>query len=291
MRTIALRAAADDGTARARLGAELAADFDALTVDDAEAVIRAFTLYFQLVNVAEERARVRGIRGRRRSARGAVTRGSVGEAILRLEAAGADAGELLAHLSIEPVLTAHPTEARRRTALIALRRIERLVERLHDLHLTPEEDGDIRRRLREEITVLWRTADLRSEAPSPLDEVRSALAFFDATLFTAVPRLYRSRGRRTRPAGAGRRRPGRPGQRTDRHRPPRVPAFLQLRLVDRRRPGRQSECDRRGHRPDPAHRERPRPARLRGGLRAAHADGRGGRSGRSPRRAPRGAAA
>ncbi len=190
-RTIALRAT-DDPEVRARLGIELAAEFEALAVEDAESVIRAFALYFQLVNVAEERARVRGIRGRRRSARGAVTRGSVGEAILRLAAAGTDPDELLARLSIEPVLTAHPTEARRRTALIALRRIERLVERLHDLHLTPEEDGDIRRRLREEITLLWQTADLRGEAPSPLDEVRSALAFFDTTLFTAVPRLYRS---------------------------------------------------------------------------------------------------
>ncbi len=88
-RTIALRATADDGL-RIRLGDELAAAFDALTVDDTEAVIRAFALYFQLVNVAEERARVRGIRGRRRSARGAVTRGSVGEALLRLEATGTD---------------------------------------------------------------------------------------------------------------------------------------------------------------------------------------------------------
>ena len=213
---------------RSRLGTELAAEFDALAVDDAEAVIRAFALYFQLVNVAEERARVRGIRGRRRSARGAVTRGSVGEAILRLAATGTDPVDLLGHLSIEPVLTAHPTEARRRTAIIALRRIERLVERLHDLHLTPEEDGDIRRRLREEITILWRTAHLRSVSPSPLDEVRTALAFFDATLFTAVPRLYRSVDAAldllvppiAEPAA---RDSGRTGTR-----PPRVPAFLHL---------------------------------------------------------------
>ncbi|HEY8168582.1 MAG TPA: phosphoenolpyruvate carboxylase [Candidatus Limnocylindrales bacterium] len=190
-RTIALRAPTDDVTRR-RLRVELAGVFDELTVDDAEAVIRAFALYFQLVNVAEERARVRGIRARRRSARGAVTRGSIGEAILRLDADGADPAGILAALSVQPVLTAHPTEARRRTTLIALRRIERLMERLHDHHLTPEEDRDVRRRLREEITLLWRTADLRSEAPSPLDEVRSALAVFDATLFSAVPRLYRS---------------------------------------------------------------------------------------------------
>ena len=103
--------------------AELTAVFDDLTIDDAEAVIRAFGLYFQLVNVAEERARVRGIRTRRRSARGAVTRGSIGEAIVRLDAEGADPADILAALSVQPVLTAHPTEARRRTTLIALRRV------------------------------------------------------------------------------------------------------------------------------------------------------------------------
>ena len=51
------------------------------------------------------------------------------------------------------------------------------MERLYDLHLTPEEDSDIRRRLREEITLLWRMADLRSVAPSPLDEVRSGRGY------------------------------------------------------------------------------------------------------------------
>ena len=93
---------------------------------------------------------------------------------------------------ISPVLTAHPTEARRRTLLVALRRLAALLERLDDPRLTPAEDGEIRRRLREEITIVWRTSDLRTVVPSPLDEVRTAMAFFDATLFTLVPRLYRA---------------------------------------------------------------------------------------------------
>ena len=121
-----------------------------------------------------------------------------------------------------------PTEARRRTVLLALRRIYALLDELDDARLTPAGDAEIRRRLREEITVLWRTADLRAERPTPLDEVRSAMVFFDATLFTATPRLYRAldaaldrlarRAARTArppptPGGPG---PGRP----------RVPAFL-----------------------------------------------------------------
>ncbi len=113
-----------------------------------------------------------------------------------------------------PVLTAHPTEARRRTILIALRRCAVLLERLDDRRLTPAEDRDIRRRLREEITLLWRTSDLRSIAPEPLDEVRTAMAVFDATLFTLVPRLYRSADAALDPETGAR--------------PPRVPAFVRF---------------------------------------------------------------
>jgi phosphoenolpyruvate carboxylase len=125
---------------------------------------------------------------------------------------------------ISPVLTAHPTEARRRTLLVALRRIAALLERLDDPRLTPAEDGEIRRRLREEITIVWRTSDLRTVVPSPLDEVRTAMAFFDATLFTLVPRLYRAMDAALddRPTRGG---PAADSGRTG-TRPPRVPAFL-----------------------------------------------------------------
>ena len=91
------------------------------------------------------------------------------------------------------MLTAHPTEARRRTLLVALRRIRRLLDALDDPLTTPDEDADLRRRLREEITLLWHTGDLRAVTPTPLDEVRSALAIFDETLFVVVPRFMRAR--------------------------------------------------------------------------------------------------
>jgi phosphoenolpyruvate carboxylase len=181
----------DDPVVRERLEMEL----DALELSDAEAVITAFSLYFQLVNLAEARARVRALRRRERTARDGLLDDSVAEAIARLRRAGrtdADLDAILQRLRISPVLTAHPTEARRRTALIALRRCAVLLERLDDPRLTPSDDREIRRRLREEITLLWRTSDLRAIAPEPLDEVRTAMAVFDATLFTLVPRLYRS---------------------------------------------------------------------------------------------------
>jgi phosphoenolpyruvate carboxylase len=193
--TIRLRRA-EDPPVRAALVAELAG----LEPDRAEVVIRAFGLYFRLVNLAEERELLREGRradrhragsSRRRSSSPDESIVSTLEWLRRSGAAPADIERALASLRITPVLTAHPTEARRRTVLIALRRVDQLLHRLADRDLAPDEDGDTRRRLREEITLLWRTADLRAAAVSPLDEVRTALAFFDETLFTVVPRVYR----------------------------------------------------------------------------------------------------
>ncbi len=223
-RTIALRRD-DDPQERVRLDEELRG----LDLEAAEAVITAFALYFGLVNLAEARGRVRTLRRRERAARDGILDDSVADAVARLRRLGrpdAELDALIARLAVGPVLTAHPTEARRRTTLVALRRCAVLLARLDDPRLTPSEDREVRRRLREEITVLWRTSNLRIVSPTPLDEVRTAMAFFDATLFTVIPRLYRAldaaldppSGRATGPAADT----GRTGTR-----PPRVGPFLQ----------------------------------------------------------------
>jgi len=188
-RTIALRRD-DDPHERARLDDDLR-DLD---LGAAEGVIGAFALYFALVNLAEAHGRVRALRRRERAARDGVLDDSIADAVAQLRRLGrtdADLQAAVGRLEISPVLTAHPTEARRRTVLVALRRCGTLLERLDDPRLTPSQDRDVRRRLREEITILWRTSDLRLVAPTPLDEVRTGMAFFDATLFTLAPRLYR----------------------------------------------------------------------------------------------------
>jgi len=222
-RMIALRRR-DDPLERERLADELGA----LDLDAAEAVIKAFSLYFQLVNLVEERHRVRTLRRRARVARNGVLDDSVAEAVddlRRLERSDRELDALVARLQISPVLTAHPTEARRRTVLVALRRAAALLERLDDPRLTPGEDRDIRRRLREEITILWRTADLRTVVPTPLDEVRTAMAIFDATLFSVVPQFYRAvDGALDRARARGGALAGDSGMTGTR--PPRVPAFL-----------------------------------------------------------------
>ena len=239
--TIAHRAA--PAAQRERLSRELAAELDSMDLGETEAVVRAFSLYFHLVDVAESRARVRVLGRRERAEPRGIVEGSLADAVVRLRRSGhpPEAVEALAaRLRIGPVLTAHPTEARRRTLLIALRRIARLVERLDDPRLTRDEDADIRRRLREEITVLWRTAELRAVRPTPLDEVRTAMVAFDETLFTVTPRVYRAldaaldlaggdearSGRATTgPEAASARAAGDSGRTGTRQ--PRVPAFLE----------------------------------------------------------------
>ena len=202
LRSIAFRETGDEEAHEA-----LATELDSLAIDQAEALANAFSLYFQLVNLCEERDQVRQLKRAQKSAR--PEEGSPDSAIewLRERDWSADRiEELLRRLRITPVLTAHPTEARRRTMLTALRRCYRLLEQLDDPRLGAEDDAEIRRKLREEISLLWRTSSVRKTAPTPIDEVRTALAFFDETLFRAVPRVYRAFDRamdRARVRGGG----------------------------------------------------------------------------------------
>ncbi len=185
-----------------------------LDLDRAESVARAFTVYFQLVNLAEEHYRARILRERSRGPgppgptgpAGAPgepgsgpapprepVRESLAEAIAEVRATAGEGAlaALLERLEVRPVLTAHPTEARRRAVVDALRRIGKLVERLDDPRLSASEEADAHRRLLEEVTILWRTAQLRHQRPTALDEVRTVMSVFDETLFRLVPDLYR----------------------------------------------------------------------------------------------------
>jgi phosphoenolpyruvate carboxylase len=181
-------------TGSARGQKELRDTLESLSVGQLEDLIKAFSLYFHLTNLAEEKHRVRRLRKRARAASASGQEGSVQEAVRRLlrEDDPERNEQLMAELSIGLVITAHPTEARRRTTLVALRRVFGLLDRLDDPRITPDEDAEIRRRLREEISLLWRTSALRMERPSPLDEVRNVLLFFDESLFVVTPRLYRA---------------------------------------------------------------------------------------------------
>jgi phosphoenolpyruvate carboxylase len=173
-------------------------------LDRAEAVAHAFTVYFHLANLAEEHQRVRTLRERDTGER--PVRESLAEAVavIRAQHGAGRVAELLAELRVHPVLTAHPTEARRRAVTEALRRIGALLTSLDDGRLGASDRAEIRRRLREEIDLLWRTSALRAVAMQPLDEVRSAMTAFDETLFRVVPALYRSLDRALSGPASGR---------------------------------------------------------------------------------------
>jgi phosphoenolpyruvate carboxylase len=158
----------------------------------AEAVARAYTVYFHLANLAEEHQRIRTLR--ERDAGGEPVRESLAAAVATLgESLGTrKRAELLAVLEVHPVLTAHPTEARRRAVTEALRRIGTQLDALDDSGRGAAARAETVRRLHEEIDLLWRTSALRNQAMQPLDEVRSGASVFDETLFRLAPAVYRA---------------------------------------------------------------------------------------------------
>ena len=121
-------------------------------------------------------------------------RESLADAVARLTAEGGaeHLAESLAGLRVHPVFTAHPTEARRRAVVASLRRISGLLTALDDPRAGAVRQAEDRRRLREEVDLLWRTAQLRVAGMSPADEVRSVMTAFDETLFRLVPAVYRA---------------------------------------------------------------------------------------------------
>ncbi|MFC9969410.1 phosphoenolpyruvate carboxylase [Spirillospora sp. NPDC127200] len=170
--------------------ADVAALVEGWSLERAEQVARAFTVYFHLTNLAEEHHRVRTLR--ERDAEGGIVPGSVAAAI---EEMGEESGDRLAEavegLEFRPVFTAHPTEARRRAVVTAIQRISDLLTAL-DAEPGGGEGAETERRLREEIDLLWRTALRRNTQMDPLDEVRTAMAAFDETIFRVVPSVYRA---------------------------------------------------------------------------------------------------
>ena len=185
----ALRACEGGPELRERLLAVVAG----LGTPDAARVMRAFTLYFQLVNLAEQHHRVRRVRDYAREEGDRPAPGSLDEVLGRLAAAGVTAQAvraLLARLWISPVFTAHPTEVLRRTVLEKHRRLAKALDDRDDPRLGAADRARLKREIAAEIESLWQTDEVHHRAPTVLDEARHGLYFLDSTLFDAVPDLY-----------------------------------------------------------------------------------------------------
>jgi phosphoenolpyruvate carboxylase len=164
-----------------------------LSGDQTVSVIRAFTYFSHLANLAEDRHHIR--RRAVHEQAGDVQEGSLAMTLQRLKQAGltpAQVLETLARSHISPVLTAHPTEVQRKSILDAERAIAHLLaERDNPAAALPREQAEIKAQLRARVTQLWQTRLLRFSKLTVADEIDNALSYYEATFLTQIPRLYR----------------------------------------------------------------------------------------------------
>ncbi|MEF8792798.1 phosphoenolpyruvate carboxylase [Thiohalorhabdus sp.] len=175
-----------------QLRAELERFIKELDPDVLTYVIRAFSGYFRLVNVAEEAHAHRLLY--RAEQEGEAWENSFEDVLTRLKDKGLtpeQAGELLGHLDISPVITAHPTEATRRTLLENQRRMFLKVKSLDDNRLPPFEREALEQNLAVDVQIMWKTDEVRVRRPQVEDEIENGLFYFRESLFLAVPRIYR----------------------------------------------------------------------------------------------------
>jgi len=152
-------------------------------------VVRAFTIYFQLVNIADELYQHRG-RRRQVAQGGRLWVGSFDESLATAVESGLDAvavSSMLGRMRYNPVFTAHPTEAKSRTVMEALRRIFVLNEQLEE-----GEKPEVIEAIGREIQTLWKTEELRGQRPTAEDEIRNTLHYFHQSIIKAVPVLSRN---------------------------------------------------------------------------------------------------
>ncbi len=162
-----------------------------LTGDQTVSVIRAFSYFSHLANIAEDRHHVR--RREHHERQGHLQEGSLAFSLERLAEAGvrgADIARLLQRAYISPVLTAHPTEVQRKSILDAERAIAQLVEQ-RDTLVTERERAENEALLKARITQVWQTRMLRTARLSVADEVENALSYYHTTFLRELPRMYR----------------------------------------------------------------------------------------------------
>ncbi|WP_435359351.1 phosphoenolpyruvate carboxylase [Haloarchaeobius sp. DFWS5] len=168
--------------------AALERELDTLTPELETVVARAFTTYFELINLAEERERVRAVR--RDQQEGALEDGVEAAVAELAEADDATIQQVLDDVLIEPTFTAHPTEARRKTVKAKLRSVAGHLETLDERRLTDQDEQRVERDLAAEVTSLWQTPQVRERRPHPTDEARNVQWYLENTLFDVVGDVY-----------------------------------------------------------------------------------------------------
>ena len=177
-----------DGTVESR--DDLHTTLDGLDADLEGTTTRAFTAYFELINLAEERERVRDIRRDAQKGRLNDSQAATVDSLVDSDADAETVQQVLDDVLIEPTFTAHPTEARRKTIKAKLRTITTLVCALDEQRLTDAERRRSWEQLEAEVTGLWQTPQVRDRAPEPEDEARNVQWYLENTLFDVVGDVY-----------------------------------------------------------------------------------------------------
>jgi phosphoenolpyruvate carboxylase len=169
---------------------ELELILDSMATSQTVRIVRAFSYFSHLANIAEDQNNIRQLRAR---AAAGGTQGTLALTLSHARAAGIGAADLrkfFATALVSPVLTAHPTEVRRKSTFDREMEIAALLDRRERVQLTPEELAASDEELRREVLTLWKTNLLRRTKLTVLDEVANGLSFYDYTFLNEVPRLH-----------------------------------------------------------------------------------------------------
>jgi phosphoenolpyruvate carboxylase len=171
---------------------ELETILDGMSIRETVRIVRAFTYFSHLANIAEDQNNIRQMRSGNGAA-GTLGSGSLAVTLAHARDAGfraADLRHFFASALVEPVLTAHPTEVRRKSTIDREMEIAALLDRRERFQFTAEEAAASDEQLRREVLTLWQTNLLRRTKLTVLDEVANGLSFYDYTLLHEVPQLH-----------------------------------------------------------------------------------------------------
>lgn len=173
---------------------ELISKIESLDAQSMKQVIRAFSAYFHLSNIAEEQHN-HHLRQQNFQDSGKFWYGSFSETLNEFKQNGKSfkqIQELINTLDYRPTFTAHPTEAKRRTIMEALSRVARGCEKLNQNKLGKQAEQEIVDRLKAQIQIFWKTEEVRADKPTVEQEIETSLYYFRETIFSSVPEVYRN---------------------------------------------------------------------------------------------------
>src|SRR5882672_1369341 len=171
---------------------ELEIILDSMSISETVRIVRAFSYFSHLANIAEDQNNIRQMRARS-SAGGSSRPGTLALTLSHARAAGFSAADLRKFFTealVSPVLTAHPTEVRRKSTIDREMEIAALLDQRERVQLTAEESEASDEQMRRAVLTLWKTNLLRRTKLTVLDEVANGLSFYDYTFLHEVPRMH-----------------------------------------------------------------------------------------------------